>query len=84
MFSGEAIPVTFRFEKHILNDVMDWFSEISFSNENENTIDAEVTVNREAMLCWAIQYGRYAEVLGPSNLREEVGQAFQSSAEKYR
>lgn len=71
MLSGEAIPVTFRFEKHILNDVMDWFGSIRLFNEQGDTIDAQVTVNREAMICWAMQYGRYVEVLGPGDLWEE-------------
>lgn len=76
MLSGEAIPVTFRFEKHILNDVMDWFGSIRLFNEQEDTIDAQVTVNREAMICWAMQYGRYVEVLGPGDLREEESTHF--------
>lgn len=83
LFSGEAIPVTFRFEKLILNDVMDWFSGIRLSGETGDTIDAQVTVNREAMVCWAMQYGRYVEVLGPADLREEVGQALREAAQKY-
>lgn len=58
--------MTFRFERHILNDVMDWFSGIRLFNEQVDTVDAKAMVNREAMVCWAIQYGRYVEVLGPA------------------
>lgn len=83
LFSGEAIRVRFRFEKRILNDVMDWFGEIRLFGETESTIDAEVRVNREAMLCWAMQYGRYAEVLSPADLRKELGQAFREAALRY-
>ena len=83
MLAGESIPVTFRFEKLILNDVMDWFSEIRFSNETKDTVEAAVTVNREAMICWTMQYGRYVEVLTPLDLREELGQAFREAAERY-
>ena len=83
MLAGESIPVTFRTSKVILNDVMDWFGEISLFNETEDTVNAAVTVNREAMICWAMQYGRYVEVLGPSDLREEVKQAFIKALENY-
>lgn len=83
LFSGEAVRVTFRFAKLILNDVMDWFGEIRLFGETEDTIDAEVTVNREAMLCWAMQYGRYVEVLSPADLRKELGQAFREAALRY-
>lgn len=83
MFAGESIPVTFRASKVILNDMMDWFGEISLSNETEDMVDAVVTVNREAMICWAMQYGRYVEVLTPADLREEVGLALQEAGGKY-
>lgn len=83
MFSGESIVVTFRAQKRILNDLMDWFSAIRFFNEQETTIDATVTVNREAMLCWAMQYGRYVEVLTPRDLRRELREAFQVAADMY-
>ena len=83
MLAGESIPVAFRTSKVILNDVMDWFGAISLFNETEDTVDAAVTVNREAMICWAMQYGRYVEVLGPSDLREEVKQAFIKALENY-
>jgi len=83
MLVGESIPVTFRASKVILNDMMDWFSEISLSNERSDTVDASVTVNREAMVCWAMQYGRFVEVLTPPDLREELGQAFRDAADVY-
>lgn len=83
MLAGESIPVAFRTSKVILNDVMDWFGEISLFNETEDTVDAAVTVNREAMICWAMQYGRYVEVLEPTDLREEVKQAFIKALENY-
>ena len=83
MLAGESIPVAFRTSKVILNDVMDWFGEISLFNETEDTVNAAVTVNREAMICWAMQYGRYVEVLEPTDLREEVKQAFIKALENY-
>lgn len=83
MLAGESIPVAFRTSKVILNDVMDWFGAISLFNETEDTVDAAVTVNREAMICWAMQYGRYVEVLEPTDLREEVKQAFIKALENY-
>lgn len=83
LFSGENVSVTFRAEKCILNDVMDWFGPIRLFNEQADTVDAAVTVNREAMLCWAMQYGRYVEVLTPADLRKELREAFCAVAEKY-
>lgn len=83
MLTGESIPVTFRANKCILNDLMDWFGPIRFFNERRDTIDAAVRVNREAMLCWAMQYGRYVEVLTPDDLRKELRDAFREAAEMH-
>ena len=66
--------MTFRFERHILNDVMDWFSGIRLFNEQVDTVDAKAMVNREAMVCWAI----------PADLREYVGQALREAGTKYK
>lgn len=83
MFAGESIHITFRADKRILNDIMDWFSAADFSNELEDTIDVTVKVNRQAMFCWAMQYGPYVEVLKPAELREELGQSFAQIAKIY-
>jgi predicted DNA-binding transcriptional regulator YafY len=83
MFAGESIHITFRADKRILNDIMDWFSAADFSNEREDTIDVTVKVNRQAMFCWAMQYGPYVEVLKPAELREELGQSFAQIAKIY-
>ncbi len=85
MLAGESIRVAFRAQKSILNDVMDWFGpDIEPFNEQENTVDATVMVNREAMFCWAMQYGRFVELLKPADLREEVGQALREAGKKYK
>ena len=84
MFSGESIPVTFRAQRMILNDVMDWFGrDLRLFHEQEDTVDIAVTINREAMLCWAMQYGRYVDVLTPDDLRTELCEAFSEAARRY-
>lgn len=83
MLPGGSIPVRFRANKCILNDLMDWFGPIRFFNEREDTVDAAVTVNREAMLCWAMQYGRFVEVLTPADLRKELCEAFREAAKMH-
>lgn len=73
MFSGESVPVTFRMNKIILNDVIDWFgSEIAFMDETEEEVTARVTVNWSAMRYWAQQYCRYVRILTPADLAETL------------
>ena len=85
MFSGESEPVTFRFKKYLLNDVMDWFgSDIAFTNETEDEITARVHVNLQAMRRWALQYAVHAKVLSPEGLVEEVKEDLKAAVENYK
>ena len=73
MFSGESGPVTFRMNKDVLNDVIDWFgSDIVFSDETADEVTARVTVNWHAMRHWALQYCRHVRILTPTDLVETV------------
>ena len=84
MFSGESIPVTFRMNKDILNDVIDWFgSDIIFSDETEGEVTARVTVNKRAMRYWARQYCGTVKLLSPPDLVETVKSDLRWALEQY-
>lgn len=84
MFSGESVPVTFRMNKDILNDVIDWFgSDIIFSDETEGEVTARVTVNKRAMRYWARQYCGTVKLLSPPDLVETVKSDLQWALEQY-
>ena len=85
MFSGESVPVTFRMNKDILNDVIDWFgSDIVFSDETADEVTARVTVNWHAMRHWALQYCRHIRILVPENLAEQVQQDMTEALDRYK
>ena len=84
MFSGESVPVTFRMNKDILNDVIDWFgSDIIFSDETEGEVTARVTVNKRAMRYWARQYCGTVKLLSPPDLVETVKSDLKWALEQY-
>ena len=84
MFSGESIPVTFRMKKKILNDVIDWFgTDVAFSDETEDEVTARVTVNKDAMRHWALQYARHIRILTPTDLAETVKNDLRNAFENY-
>ena len=84
MFQDESAPVTFRFKKYLINDVMDWFgNDIRFSDETEAEATARVTVNLEAMRHWAMQYARHATVLSPQSLVDTVAADLREAASEY-
>ena len=84
MFAGESGVVTFRFEKSILNDVMDWFgSEVEFFHETQREATARVHVNLEAMRRWALQYALHTRILSPKSLAEQVKQDIHAAMANY-
>ena len=84
MFAGESVCVTFRAKRLIVNEIIDWFgTEVVFSNATGDKVDVTVRVNENAMLCWALQFGRYIEVLSPQSLRNEVAQTVAEIHKKY-
>ena len=85
MFSGESAPVTFRFHRYLINDVIDWFGrEIAFIDETEDEITARITVNLQAMRRWAVQYAPHAAVMSPKGLVEEIREDLEEGIKNYK
>ena len=85
MFAGESVRVKFRVERFLLDDLVDWFgTDMVYSDATEETVTVSVRVNEKAMELWAMQYAPYVEVLEPVSLREKIGNALCSAAEKYK
>lgn len=85
MFTGESIRAKFRAQRHLLDDLADWFGPgIAFSDVTEETVVVSVKVNERAMFFWALQYAPYVEVLEPAALRERVGAALKAAAGRYQ
>lgn len=84
MFAGASGGVTFRAKKCVIGEIIDWFGKgVRFSNESDDEITAFVTVNLEAMRCWAMQYARFVKILSPESLAEQIKNDIRSVAEKY-
>ena len=84
MFQDESAPVTFRFKKYLINDVMDWFgNDIKITDAPGDEATARVTVNLEAMRLWAMQYARHAAVLSPQSLADTVAADLKEAVENY-
>lgn len=84
MFPGESGPVTFRFPKSMVGEVMDWFGpDISFFDASEDQVTARVEVNLASMRRWALQYALHVRVLSPEPLVQQIWADLHEAAEAY-
>lgn len=83
MFSGESIPVRFEVVNSAISDVIDWFGSDTSIIPGEEYSTVNVTVNKDAMLYWALQYCRKVTVISPESLRNEVAQTLRETLSRY-
>jgi len=84
MYTGEGERVTFLAHRSIFTDLIDWFGkDFKILDNGGDTIEVIVTVNKNAMFNWALQYGPRVEVLKPEDLRGWLAKETAEMAEKY-
>jgi len=84
MFSGNSVRVKLWAEKHLMNDLVDWFGkEFSILEETEAEYLISVKCNERAMYYWALQYGPYVKVIEPVTLNNKIGTAIKDMYTKY-
>jgi len=85
MFYDEPQTIRLKIMKDRYTILHDWFGErYEFKKKIDDDYD-EVTVicSPEAMVYWAMQYGDFIEVVGPSNVREKIKNKCQDLGGKY-
>ena len=84
MFTGKAERITFLTDEKHLNDVFDWFgSDVELKKTEDNMIRATVRADKNAMLCWAMQYSRFVKVIDPPELVETIKKTLEEALKKY-
>lgn len=84
MFSGKSIRVTFKAQRYLSDEIIDWFGlDTVFSNVTDDDILVTVKVNENAIFYWLLQYGQHVEVLEPKELRNRVAETVSDISKKY-
>jgi predicted DNA-binding transcriptional regulator YafY len=83
-FAGEPEPIEIRIENLIISDIIDYFGkEFSIKAESDAQSIIRIKTVANAFFYWALQYGRFLEVLEPQDLRKRVMQAIKEMRDKY-
>lgn len=84
MFSGSSVRVKMRVKNGTVSDVIDWFgTDVSITPENNETCIVYLKANENAMLYWALQFGKYVEILEPEELRKEIKRSIMEMEKLY-
>lgn len=84
MFAGESIRAKFKAKSYLIDQIVDWFgTEVNIKPINKEECMIEVTVNKEAFFCWAMQYSLHIEVTEPTDMRERISTAVKELNKKY-
>lgn len=84
MFAGESIRAKFKAKSYLIDQIVDWFGmEVNIKPINDEESMIEVTVNKEAFFCWAMQYSLHIEVTEPTDMRERISTAVKELNKKY-
>ena len=85
MFSGEIVSADIKTTPDMMSELVDWFGNgFKIIEKEEGHIIARIKANFSALRFWALQYGSYAEVLGPERLREQVKEDVTGMYKKYQ
>lgn len=73
MYSGENKHILLKVKRDNISDVIDWFgTEYHIIKQQEESVTIRLYANEDAVVFWALQYGRIAEVLKPESLRGKI------------
>lgn len=85
MFAGESIKAKFKAKNYLIDQLIDWYGkDVDIKPENSDECLVTVNVNKNAFLCWALQYGQHIEVIEPIDVREQLIANVKEILSKYK
>ena len=85
MFNGPSEDFKIKTTPDMMSQLIDWFgNDFRVLSEKEGEIIVRVSCNKKAMRYWALQYGRYVEVVSPKETREQLREDALKMLEKYK
>lgn len=84
LYADKAEKIVVACDKALVDDVVDWFGNgVSVRKGNEGQIVVTLYASKDAMLYWALQYGRRAKVLEPADLVQKIKQTLEDVLKSY-
>lgn len=73
MYNGESVWIKFWADAEIMDDLVDWFGKkFTVLKSDETKILVRLKCNEQAMIDWALQYGKHVVIVEPQKLRQSL------------
>lgn len=84
MFYDNVSRIKLKVKKSIISEVVDWFG-LDFTVRSEDEEDAIIQVksSEQAIIYWAMQYGKYVEILEPIEVRDRIKENIKEMMKNY-
>lgn len=84
MVAGKSVQATLKLDNEDrINDVIDWFGDNVRVVKQQENVFVDLTVNEEALVYWALQYGQAVEIVKPLSTRQKVKDVLSQMIKKY-
>ena len=85
MLAGKSVNALIKVDKSDrINDVVDWFGDNARIFEKDGQIYADLSVNEDALIYWALQYGKKIEIVKPTETRKKMIDILEEMLKKYQ
>lgn len=84
LYSDKAEKIVVSCDKALMDDIVDWFgSDVSVRPDGEGRVVVSLYASKDAMLYWALQYGKRAKVLSPEDLVQKIKTTLKEILQSY-
>jgi len=86
MYSDTPERIEFIADKHIVDQIVDWFGtdiRMSAVAGTEDKVEVSILASPNAMEHWALQYLNHVEIIKPDSLRERIKESLANGVKKY-
>lgn len=84
MMTGKSVEAIIKVDsEERINDIVGWFGDKIDIVKNDDGIFVKVTVNEDALVYWALQYGESVEIVEPKSTREKMKTTLKNILKRY-
>ncbi len=84
MVSGNSVNATIKIDNpKRINDIISWFGEDLSLYTKDGTVFANLNINEDALVYWALQYGEHVEITEPQSTRQKIKNILSNLNNKY-